>query len=91
MVAVAFACTIEVKVRNPEPMTPMTKLTQRPIQNRFSTKFDNNKGYWQIRVAPEHLSKTALVNLDEHYEFVKMPLEILISEATQYYSEMNMD
>jgi len=43
---------------------------------------DLSKGYWQIPVAKEDVSKTAFVTFDGSYEFLRMPFGMKNSGAT---------
>ena len=71
-----------ITIPDPEPITPMVELVQKLGKGRFFTKLDLSKGYWQIPVAEEDISKTAFVTPDGCYEFLNMPFGIMNSSAT---------
>ena len=60
----------------------MVELVQKLGKGRFVTKLDLNKEYGQISVAGDDISKTAFVNRNGCYEFLKMPFAMMNSSAT---------
>ena len=50
--------------------------------DKFFSKIDLSKGYWQITLPKEDIPKTAFVTPDGSYEFLKMPFGMINSAAT---------
>ena len=50
--------------------------------DKYFSTIDLSKGYWQIRVAEDEISKTALSTQDGKYECLKMPFGMINSGAT---------
>ena len=50
--------------------------------DKFYSKIDLSKGYWQITIPEEDKQKTAFVTPDGSYEFLKMPFVMINSAAT---------
>ena len=71
-----------ITVFDPEPMIKADDLFQKLSGDKYFTKLDLSKGYWQIPVRKEDISKTAFVTPDGHYEFIKMPFGMVNSGAT---------
>ena len=71
----------KVTIVDPEPIDSTTDLMQGLSQDRFFSRLDLSKGYWQIPVAEEDMRKTASVTQDGQYEFLKMPFSMLSSGA----------
>ena len=67
---------------DPEPMTTAEDLFRRLSGKKYLSKIDLTKGYWQIRVAPEDVHKTAFVTPDGQYEFTRMQFRMGNSDAT---------
>ena len=57
-------------------------LFQKLSGDKFFTKFDFSKGYWQITILEEDIPKTAFVTPNGSYEFLKMPFGMINSVAT---------
>ena len=57
-------------------------LFQKLIGDKFFTKIDVSKGYWQVTIPEEDILKTASVTPDGSYEFLKMPFGMINSAAT---------
>ena len=51
-------------------------------EDKFFTKLDLSKGYWQIPVARKDVHKTAFVTPNGKYKFVKMPFGMVNAGAT---------
>ena len=49
---------------------------------KYFSKNDLSKGYWQITIPEEDISKTAFVTPDGSYEFLKMPFGMVNLAAT---------
>ena len=69
-------------VIDPEPMPTAEHLFQKLSGDKFFTKIDLSKGYWQITIPEEDIPKTAFVTPDGSYEFLKMPFGMINSAAT---------
>ena len=52
-------------------------LFQKLSGDNFYSKIDLSKGYWQIPIPEEDISKTAFVTPDGSYEFLKMPFGMI--------------
>ena len=72
----------KISVFDPEPMIKADDLFQKLSGDKYFTKLDLSKGYWQIPVKKEDIHKTAFVTPDGHYEFIKMPFGMVNSGAT---------
>ena len=72
----------KLTVFDPEPMPTAEHLFQKLSGDKFYSKFDLSKGYWQITIPEEDVQKTAFVTPDGSYEFLKMPFGMINSAAT---------
>ena len=72
----------KLTVIDPEPMPTAEHLFQKLGGDKFFTKIDLSKGYWQITIPEEDIPKTAFVTPDSSYEFLKMPFGMINSAAT---------
>ena len=72
----------KITVFDPHPTVPPAEVFQGMSGDKFFTKIDLSKGYWQIPVRQEDVPKTAFVTLDQHYEFLRMPFGMMNSGAT---------
>jgi len=63
----------KITVFDPEPITTAESLFADLSGDRYFTKIDLTKGYWQIPIVKEDIPKTAFVTPDGCYEFVKVP------------------
>lgn len=63
-------------------MTTTDELFLKIGKNKYFSKIDLSKGYWQIPVANEDIDKTAFVTQYGHYEFLKMPFGLKNPGAT---------
>ena len=54
----------KLTVFDPEPMPTAEELFQKTGNDKFFSKIDLSKGYWQIKVAEEDIPKTAFVTPD---------------------------
>ena len=73
LICVDYRKLSKLTVADPEPMIAAEDLFHRLGQSRYFSKIDLSKGYWQIPVAEENISKTAFVTQDGCYEFLRMP------------------
>ena len=69
-------------VFDPEPIPTAEHLFQKLSGDKFFSKIDLSKGYWQISIPEEDIPKTAFVTPDGSYEFLKMPFGMINSAAT---------
>ena len=81
-VCVDFRKLNKITEVDPEPMTTAEDLFRRLSGNKYLSKIDLTKGYWQIPVAREDMHKTAFVTPDGQYEFTRMPFGMVNSGAT---------
>ena len=51
-------------------------------RDKFFSKIDLSKGYWQVAIPEVDISKAAFVTPDGLYEFLKMPFSMVNSAAT---------
>ena len=72
----------KLTVPDPEPITSAADVFQRVATDKYFTKIDLSKGYWQVPVNEEDISKTAFVTHDGSYEFLRMPFGMMNSGAT---------
>ena len=72
----------KLTVFDPEPMPTADELFQKLSGDRYFSKVDLSKGYWQIRIPENDIPKTAFVTPDGHYEFLRMPFGMVNSGAT---------
>ena len=81
-VCVDFQKLNKITKVDPEPMTTAEDLFRRLSGNKYLSKIDLTKGYWQIPVAPEDVHKAAFVTPDGQYEFTRIPFGMVNSGAT---------
>ena len=67
---------------DPEPMPTAEHLFQKLNGDKYFTRIDLSKGYWQISIPEEDIPKTTFVTPDGSYEFLKMPFGMINSAAT---------
>ena len=72
----------KLPVFDPEPMPTAEHLFQKLNGDKYFTRIDLSKGYWQISIPEEDIPKTAFVTPDGSYEFLKMPFGMINSAAT---------
>ena len=72
----------KLTVFDPEPMPTAEHLFQKLNGDKYFTRTDLSKGYWQISIPEEDIPKTAFVTPDGPYEFLKMPFGMINSAAT---------
>nr|KAG5695895.1 hypothetical protein BaRGS_017333 [Batillaria attramentaria] len=63
-------------------MPTAEELFQKVAEDRFFSKIDMSRGYWQIKVAEKDIPKTAFITPDGQWEFLKMPFGMVNSAAT---------
>ena len=67
---------------DPEPMPTAAQLFHELSDDKFFSKIDLSKGYWQVSIPEEDVPKTAFVTPDGTYEFLRMPFGMKNSGAT---------
>ena len=72
----------KLTIFDPEPMPAAVDLFQKLNGDKFFSKLDLSKGYWQISIPEADIPKTAFVTPDGLYEFLKMPFGMVNSAAT---------
>ena len=72
----------KLTVFDPEPMPAAVDLFQKLNGDKYFSKIDLSKGYWQVTIPEADVSKTAFVTPDGSYEFLKMPFGMVNSAAT---------
>ena len=72
----------KLTVFDPEPMPTAEDLFQKLSGDKFYSKIDLSKGYWQITIPGKDIQKTAFVTPDGSYEFLKMPFGMINLAAT---------
>ena len=72
----------KLTVFHPEHMPTAEHLFQKLNGEKYFTRIDLSKGYWQISTPVEDIPKTAFVTPDGSYEFLKMPFGMINSAAT---------
>ena len=63
-------------------MPAAVDLFQKLNGDKFFSKVDLSKGYWQVTIPEVDIPKTAFVTPDGSYEFLKMPFGMVNSAAT---------
>ena len=72
----------KLTVFDPEPMPTAEHLFQKLNGDKYFTRIDLSKGYWQICKPEDDIPKTAFVTPDGSYELLKMPFSMINSAAT---------
>ena len=72
----------KLTIFDPEPMPTAEHLFQKLNGDKYFTRIDLSKGYWQISILEGDIPKTAFVTPDGSYEFLKMPFGMINSAAT---------
>jgi transposase InsO family protein len=65
-----------------EPMPSMTDIFSKLHKDKYFTKMDLSKGFWQIPIRPQDRPKTSFVTTDGKYQFKKMPFGLVNATAT---------
>jgi hypothetical protein len=80
---VDFRALNKITIFDPEPMNNQQDIFSQLTGDRYFSKLDLSKGYWQIRMRPEDKEKTAFVAPDRGcFHFVRMPFGLVNSGAT---------
>ena len=72
----------KLTVFDPEQMPAAVGLFKKLKEDKFFSKIDLRKGYWQVTIPEVDVPKTAFVTPDGSYEFLNMRLGIVNSAAT---------
>ena len=72
----------KLTVFDPEPMPTAEHLFQKLNGDKYFTRIDLSKGYWQISIPEDDIPKTTFVTPDGSYEFLKMLFGMINSSAT---------
>ena len=72
----------KLTVFDPEPMPTAEHLFQKLNGDKYFTRIDLSKGYWQISIPEGDIPKTAFVTPDGSYKFLKMLFGMINSAAT---------
>lgn len=72
----------KITISDPEPMVTSMDVFQKLGGDRYFSKIDLSKGYWQIPVREQDIQKTAFATPDGLYEFLKMPFGMTNAGAT---------
>ena len=71
----------KITVFDPEPMGS-AEIFHKLSKDKYFSKIDLSKGYWQVPVAEADIANTAFITPDGSYEFLKMPFGMMNSGAT---------
>ena len=71
-----------VTIFDGEPMPAAIDIFSSLVEDKYFSKFDLSKGFWQIPIKEEDKLKTAFVTQDGAYQFKKMPFGAINSTAT---------
>ena len=72
----------KLTVVDPELMPTAADLFRKLSQDKYFSRIDLSKGYWQINIPERDRHKTAFVTPDGLYEFLKMAFGMVNSAAT---------
>ena len=72
----------KLTIGDPQPMPMIKDMFQKLARDKYFSKLDLSKGYWQIMMAPEDIHKTAFVSHNAKLEFVRMPFGTKSAGAT---------
>ena len=76
-ICVDYRKSNKLTVFDPEPMPTAEHLFQKLNGDKYFTRIDLSKGYWQISIPEEDIPKTAFVTPDGSYEFLQMPFGMI--------------
>ena len=68
-------------IRNRYPLPRVDELFDLLSGARYFSKIDLRTGYWQIRMAPESISKTAFTSRHGHFEWLVLPMGLTNAPA----------
>jgi hypothetical protein len=73
----------KISIFDPEPMVKPDDLFTQVRGDKFFSKLDLSKGYWQIRMCPKDKPKTAFLSPENGcFQFRRMPFGLMNSAAT---------
>jgi transposase InsO family protein len=81
-VCIDFRKINKITIFDAEPMTQIPEIFAKLSEDKFLSKFDFSKGYWQIEVALEDREKTAFISHRGLYQFRVMPFGCVNAPAT---------
>lgn len=71
-----------ITVFDPEPVMTADDLFTKLANNKYFSKFDLSKGYWQVKIREQDIEKTAFVTPDGHFEYLRMAFGLVNAGAT---------
>ena len=81
-ICIDFRKLNKVTISDSEPMPQLTDMFQDLAEDKYFTKIDLSKGYWQIQMAEEDIPKTAFVLHNSKFEFLRMPFGLKTAGGT---------
>ena len=81
-ICIDFRKLNKLTISDSEPMPQLNDMFQNLAQDKYYTKIDLSKGYWQIPMANEDIPKTAFVLHDSKFEFLRMPFGLKTAGGT---------
>ena len=81
-ICIDFRRLNKITVTDPQPVPSPAESFLGMSEDKYFSKLDLTKGYYQIRVRPSDVHKTAFVSMRQHYEFLRMPFGMVNSGMT---------
>ena len=66
------------------PLPRIFEILEKLARARWFTVLDLKSGYWQIKMDPDSIAKTAFSTPDGHYEFLSLPFGLKNAPAEFY-------